>query len=180
MPDVQHNALSGAELHEPKGVASASSNETYVADGAGSGEWTEPEPKGLSGESAGKVYVSDGSDSGAWTAREYTLTGVITDVSTAETIYFAVPYAGEVTKITTVLEGPITGADANILLKDSSGNAMGGMVIANSGSAAGDVDSDDTLTDNDVVANDFVTVETDGGSTDAQRLFVTITLTRNS
>lgn len=39
---VQHSALTGAELHEPKGVASASSGQVYIANGAGSGTWTTP------------------------------------------------------------------------------------------------------------------------------------------
>ena len=39
MADVQHAAQTGADLHEPKGVAAANENDTYVADGAGSGSW---------------------------------------------------------------------------------------------------------------------------------------------
>jgi hypothetical protein len=35
-----HSALTGAELHEPKGVAAATSGQVYVANGAGSGTWT--------------------------------------------------------------------------------------------------------------------------------------------
>ncbi len=37
---VQHSALTGAELHEPKGAAAASANTVYVANGSGSGAWT--------------------------------------------------------------------------------------------------------------------------------------------
>jgi len=39
MANVSHASLTGAELHEPKGVASASSGTVYVANGAGSGSW---------------------------------------------------------------------------------------------------------------------------------------------
>lgn len=39
MPTIQHSALTTGELHEPKGVASATSEDVYVADGAGSGTW---------------------------------------------------------------------------------------------------------------------------------------------
>lgn len=35
----EHKDLTGANLHEPKGVASASIGEIYVADGLGSGAW---------------------------------------------------------------------------------------------------------------------------------------------
>lgn len=42
MPKVQHAAQSGADLHECKGVASASLNDTLIADGVGSADWTNP------------------------------------------------------------------------------------------------------------------------------------------
>lgn len=35
-----HRDLTGAELHEPKGVESALSGTIYVANGSGSGSWT--------------------------------------------------------------------------------------------------------------------------------------------
>jgi len=34
-----HSTLTGADLHEPKGVSIATANTVYVADGAGSGSW---------------------------------------------------------------------------------------------------------------------------------------------
>ena len=40
MPDVQHNTLTAAEIHEPKGIGSALQAQKYIADGAGSGTWT--------------------------------------------------------------------------------------------------------------------------------------------
>ena len=39
MATIEHSVLTSSDLHEPKGVASASSNEVYVADGTGSGAW---------------------------------------------------------------------------------------------------------------------------------------------
>lgn len=35
-----HASLTGSDLHEPKGVAAASANTVYVANGAASGAWT--------------------------------------------------------------------------------------------------------------------------------------------
>jgi len=35
-----HSILTGADLHEPKGVSIANSNTVYVANGSGSGSWT--------------------------------------------------------------------------------------------------------------------------------------------
>lgn len=40
MVDVQHSELTGASLHEPKGVAAADANRAYISDGTGSGDWT--------------------------------------------------------------------------------------------------------------------------------------------
>ena len=36
---IQHRDIPEAQLHEPKGVSSASTNEVYVANGSGSGAW---------------------------------------------------------------------------------------------------------------------------------------------
>lgn len=44
-----HSTLTGADLHEPKGVASAGANQVYVANGAGSGTWTSANDLGISG-----------------------------------------------------------------------------------------------------------------------------------
>lgn len=42
MANVAHSTLTGANLHEPKGVAAATSGYVYAADGAGSGSWSDP------------------------------------------------------------------------------------------------------------------------------------------
>jgi hypothetical protein len=40
MVDKEHSALTGASLHEPKGIAAAVANRVYLSNGAGSGSWT--------------------------------------------------------------------------------------------------------------------------------------------
>lgn len=37
---VEHVTITDPDLHEPKGVAAATANEVYVADGAASGDWS--------------------------------------------------------------------------------------------------------------------------------------------
>ena len=49
---VVHSSLTGNELHEPKGAATAGASEIYVADGAASGSWQQLIPHG-------GVYYSD-------------------------------------------------------------------------------------------------------------------------
>jgi hypothetical protein len=40
MANVAHSTLTGSDLHEPKGIATADADDVYIADGAGSGAWT--------------------------------------------------------------------------------------------------------------------------------------------
>ena len=37
---IQHNAITDPDIHEPKGASTASADQIYVSDGAGSGTWT--------------------------------------------------------------------------------------------------------------------------------------------
>jgi len=63
MADVLHKDLTGADLHEPKGAAAASSGQVYVANGAGSGAWTSLDlPSGTF-----RVTVTTFTASGTWT-----------------------------------------------------------------------------------------------------------------
>ncbi len=66
MANVEHKDITGANLHEPKGVATASVGKVYVADGAGSGTWDFAKPPGTLAAAAGEVYVSDGAGGGSY------------------------------------------------------------------------------------------------------------------
>jgi len=43
---TEHNIITDPNIHEPKGVAAASANTLYIADGAGSGSWVKANPHG--------------------------------------------------------------------------------------------------------------------------------------
>ena len=66
MADVQHKDIADANLHEPKGVATASVGKVYVANGSGSGTWDFAKPPGTLAAPAGQVYVSDGAGAGSY------------------------------------------------------------------------------------------------------------------
>lgn len=142
-----HSALTGADLHEPKGVAAAA---------------------------AGKVYLSDGLGSGSWVVPPYTLTTRLDDVSTASTVYIPIPFAGAVTKVVTVLEGSLTTANATVTVKNAAGSSMGTLTITQSGSAAGDIDTLSPVSNNTVTNDSRISVETDGASDTTRKLFVTV------
>jgi len=64
---IQHSNIPDAQLHEPKGVASAALNTSYFADGSGSGDWKKVGVETLSGLSgdggvARLKVVTDGSN----------------------------------------------------------------------------------------------------------------------
>lgn len=60
MANVKHSTLTGSDLHEPKGISTASTGDIYIADGAGSGEWA-----------PGKSYIFIYLDTGATTTRSF-------------------------------------------------------------------------------------------------------------
>lgn len=156
MANVNHSTLTDPYLHEPKGVAAASSGDVYVANGSGSGSWTAKE-----------------------TLIELSLEGYLEDVSAVETVYVPVPFAGTVSKVLTVLEGSISSADSTVTVKNSAGTSMGTLTIANSGSAAGDVDVLLPSSNNTVTADSFITVESDGASTNTAKLRFVVVLDRS-
>lgn len=41
MVDISHKNITDPQIHEPKGVSAATSGQVYVADGSGSGDWTD-------------------------------------------------------------------------------------------------------------------------------------------
>lgn len=106
----------------------------------------------------------------------YVVTGVITDVSTAETIWVVCPVAGDVVRFDTVLEGIITVGNAAVTLKRADDTNVANVTVAFSGSAAGDVDSDASPTNVAVTAGQPLKIATDGGSTGAQRVWFSITV----
>jgi hypothetical protein len=52
---VQHNAITDPDIHEPKGIAAATADKVYVADGASSGDW-----KYAPGKAHAEIYISGG------------------------------------------------------------------------------------------------------------------------
>lgn len=87
----------------------------------------------------------------------------IVDVSTAGQVFFFAPFAGTLTKVTSVLNGAIITADAVLTVKTQEGTA-GTITIANSGSATGDIDSLTVSSNATVTAGSLIEIETTGAS----------------
>ena len=62
MATIQHSLLTSTDLHEPKGISTASSGEVYVADGTGSGSWTDLNQASFTSIASGGILVGNGSN----------------------------------------------------------------------------------------------------------------------
>lgn len=100
------------------------------------------------------------------------LRGQIADISTAETCLMPMP-KGFLVRLAGVLQGAITVGDATITVKKNT-TSLGTITVANGSSAAGDWD--ELVSDGAAIADfffdgvsDFLHIETNGGSTDAQK-----------
>jgi hypothetical protein len=169
MANVQHSALTGAELHEPKGASGASADTVYSSDGAGSGSWV-------------KVDAANIDTTSIFNINTFQISRTIADVSTAETIYIPTPHAITVEKAVSVMDGAITGSDATITLKNSAGTPMtgGAMTIAVSGSGSGITDTVTPTGNNTISADSFFTIETDGASTGTVKLIIIVECLRTA
>jgi len=98
----------------------------------------------------------------------------IDDVSTAGQIYVVAPWAGTLIKVYSVLNGAIATADAVLTVKDHSGDSAGTITIANSGSAAGDLDFLEPSSNNTFAAGEKIEVETSGASSNAVAVSLTL------
>ncbi len=156
MANVNHSSLTDPYLHEPKGVATATSGDVYVANGSGSGAWTAKQ-----------------------TLIELSIEGYLEDVSSVEKVYVPIPFAGTVSKVLTVLEAAISSSNSIVTVKNSAGSSMGTLTITASGSAAGDIDTLAPTSNNTVTADSFITIESDGGSTNTAKLRFVVVLDRS-
>lgn len=151
---IQHSAIPDAQLHEPKGVATAASGKVYVANGAGSGSWS---------------FQSD------------TLSLDIASLDTVADYYLVFPYAATITKMYSVIDGAIATAD-KVLTMSIGGVSVtnGALTIAFSGSAAGDIDSCTPSAANTMAAGAALKIAATGGSTGSARAHVVVQYQRTS
>jgi hypothetical protein len=164
MANSAHSALTGSDLHEPIGVAAASADTVYVADGAGSGTHQ-------------KVAAGQISTTSVKNVNKVFITHVIDDISTAGSHWVVPGIAGNIVAISTVIDGAIATAACSMTFE------IGGVVItssaisiAYSGSAAGDVDTSTPSAARAVTAAQPVEIISDGASTNTVRCTVTLEL----
>lgn len=96
---------------------------------------------------------------------EYVVSAYLADLSTSSSTYAAAPVTGKIVRAYSAIGAAITGADSTWTMAIN-GTAVTGVsvVVANSGSAAGDIDTGIPTAANHVVDGDTITFTTDGAS----------------
>lgn len=147
-----HANLTATDLHEPKGVAAASANQMYVANGSGGGTWT---------------------------AIKNLLTSVHRDAANGTSSWTVSPYAGTVTGIWVTTDGAFD-ADTVITGKIGGTNITNGAVtVITDSSAAGDTFTTVPSGANTVTANQAIQFLSDGAGTTVGDLTITVEITRS-
>ncbi len=113
------------------------------------------------------------------TLNDYFITAKIANISTASSTFVPIPDGGRVIKIFTALQAVIATANGGISF-EIGGTAItsGGITVAYSGSAAGDVDTAVPTAANDVLEDGTIEMITNGASSGAKKLNVTFVIRR--
>lgn len=150
-----HKDLTGADLHEPKGISSAANGTVYVANGSGSGTWSSRL-------------------SGIYNLNEYELTQQIADISTASSrCFFYVPRTSRLRFVNVILNNAITTANATLSVYVNGVLNPESLTITQSGSTAGSFFTLNVTTDNTLLPGTIVEVRSDGASDTTAIGFVT-------
>lgn len=161
-----HSALTGSDLHEPKGVASATVDKVYVSNGSGSGNWQ-------------KIEADQIDTTSIFNANKGNLVIKWDDVTVADAQYLVFPFPCTIDTITTVLyNGAIATADEVITVTKTGGASLGTITITQSGSAEGDVDTLTPSSNNTLTANQYLKFSNNGASTGGRGLSLTVEYTR--
>ena len=105
------------------------------------------------------------------------MTVQIEDISTAGQKYVVPGFRGKIKNIHSVINGAIATADADLTAKISGTAVTGGVItVTASGSAAGDVDTATPTANHTFTATEAIEIETDGASTNAVEVVITLEL----
>jgi hypothetical protein len=142
---VEHKNLTGDQLHEPKGAETAAAGSVYVADGAGSGTWSDPV------ESINNINL-------------FSMEQRFDDLGTAGSIIFNVPYKSELKAVNILLYGAID-VDTAITVYINGVLFADSLIIAAAGTTAGQKKTLAVTTPHSIPAGSIVSITSDGAST---------------
>mgnify|MGYP001614529410 CR=1 FL=1 len=172
MANVVHSGLTAANLHEPKGVASATIDKVYVSNGAGSGAWQ-------------KIESDQIDTTSLFSLNQHAFSAFIQDASSGTAslnrVYLAFPFACTVTNVYSTVMAAIAATDNVLTVANHAGSAMGTITVAFTGAAVGDVDTITAITTNNTfAAGERISVISDSGSATACPMMITFIVTRTA
>ena len=142
---AQHKDLTGAELHEPKGVETATSGQVYVANGTGSGAWTD--------KNSDNLFFN-----------KYQIQNRFNDISNAESVWFYIPRKSKMTRLVVILHGPVTAANSVLTIYINGVLFADTLTVTEAGSTAGSKYTLTIGTVHSINADSTVEIRSDGGS----------------
>lgn len=153
-----HKDLTGADLHEPKGIASAPVKSVYVADGAGSGTWT-------------------GQFAGAKILNEYWLSSYMQDISTLNnSAFFYVPIQSELFEIDAITTAILTTANSIVSIYVNGVLFPDTLTVLFTGSSVGMSTQKAITTVSTIAAGSVIEVRSNGGSDTTSPTYFTLGL----
>lgn len=158
---VEHVDIDDPNIHEPKGVSTANADTVYIADGAGSGEWA-------------SLTLETIDTSSIFGTNSFWLWANLENIGTAGEVFLPVTRGCNVITATLVLGGAITGSDETITFRRSDGASMGTVTVTQSGSATGDTYTFTPSANEELVADQYLEIETAGNCTGTVSMFITV------
>jgi hypothetical protein len=121
---VLHAGLTGADLHEPKGINTAPAGTVYVAIGSATGQW---------------MYLGAGQvdQSSIKNINKFRYTTVLDDLSTASTSFVRFPDNCTVNRIDLVIDKPIQTNPVEFTFTNNSASSLGTLTLPATGSFEG-------------------------------------------
>lgn len=142
---VEHKDLTGDQLHEPKGAETAAAGSVYVADGSGSGTWSDPV-------------------AGINNINLFSMEQRFDDLGTAGSLIFNVPYKSELKAVNVLLYGAID-VDTVITIYINGVLFADSLTLVAAGSTAGQKQTLSVTTPHSIPAGSIVSIGSDGSST---------------
>ena len=157
-----HSTLTGADLHEPKGTATASANTVYTAGGTGTGVWQ-------------KVNISMIDTATIKGANIFFLTVYLNSIASANSVYLPMPVNATLNSISVTQDGVLT-TGVTITAYNTT-NAIAPTIPITTSGVAGTTSTATVSTNGTFTANTYIKISSSGGGVGTCNLSIVLQLT---
>lgn len=161
---TQHKDLTEANLHETKGVSTASANSVHVCTTPGVSSW-------------GKVRKENLDTTSIKDTNLLVLVSDLEDISTASKCFVTVPFNGVIKNIYLTISAVVTGSNTVVTSKIGSTPLTNGTItVTHATSTEGSIYSCTPTANNTITAGTALTLECDGASSNVSKGVFTIVI----